>query len=107
MSWWVVIAMVNTLTKYVNKVFVQLQSDDLLVCQQKIILEKLAIDICVHTHVEGPRIEGSHGERPPLEDMIVVAQGPDSIVGQFSISHESVIDIIYDQGLFIQEIYDN
>ena len=80
MSWWVVIAVVNILIKYVNKVFVQLQSDDLLVCQQKIILEKLAIDICVHTHVEGPRIEGPHVEGPPPEDMIVVAQGPDLIV---------------------------
>src|SRR5437667_6119652 len=96
MSWWVVIAVVNTLTKYVNKVFVQLQSDDLPIFQQKIILEKLAIDICVHTRVEGPHVEG-----PPPEDTIVVAQGPDLIVGRFSISHKSVIDVIYDQGLFI------
>ena len=89
--------MVNTLTKYVNKVFVQPQSDDLLLCQQKIILEKLAVDICVHTHVEGPL----------PEDTIIVAQSPNLVLGRFSISHESVIDVIYDQGLFIRETYDN
>jgi len=97
MSSWVIIAVVNTLTKYVNKVFTQLQSDDLLVCQQKIILEKLAVDICIHTHVEGPY----------PEDTVVVRQGPDLVFRRFSISHESVIEVIYDQGLFIRETYDN
>ena len=91
MSWWVIIVVVNTLTKYVNKVFIQLQSDDLLVCQQKVILEKLAVDICAHTHVEGPN----------PTDEIVICQGPNLVFGQFSISHESIVKLIYDQGLFI------
>src|SRR5216117_53791 len=97
MSWWVIIAVVNKLTKYVNKVFVQLQSDTLLICQQKIILETLAVDICTHTHVEG--------QYP--EDTVVVRQGPNLVFRRFSISHESVIEVIYDQGLFIRETYDN
>jgi len=97
MSWWIIVAVVNTLTEYVNKVFVQLQSDDLLVCQQKNILEKLAVDICVHTHVEGPY----------PEDTVVVTSGPNLVFGRFSISHKSIIEVIYDQGLFIREIYDN
>jgi hypothetical protein len=67
------------------------------VCQQKIILEKLAVDICVHTGVEGPN----------PEDTIVVRQDPNLIFGRFSISHESVIEVIYDQGLFIRETYDS
>jgi len=98
MSSWVIIAVVSTLTKYVNKVFVQLQSDNLLVCQQKTILEKLAVDICIHTHVEGPH---------PDTDTIVITQGPILVFGRFSITHDSVIDFIYDQGLFIREVYDN
>lgn len=93
-SWWVVTAVVDMLTKYVNKVFVQLQSSDLLVSQQKLILEKLAADICIHAHIEGPH----------PADTIVVAN---IIFGQFSISHKSVIEVIYDQGLFIRETYDN
>jgi len=97
MSWWVIVAVVNTLTKYVNKVFIQLQSDDLLVCQQKLILEKLAVDICAHTNVDGPY---------PV-DTIVVSQVPNLVFGRFSITHESVIELIYDQGLFIRETFDN
>ena len=40
-------------------------------------------------------------------DEIVVCQGPNLVFGRFSISHESVVELIYDQGLFIQETYDN
>ena len=86
MSSWIIIAMVNTLTKYINKVFIQLQSDDLLLCQQKIILEKLTVDICTRTYVEGPY----------PKDTIVVRQGPDLVFRRFSISHESIIEVIYD-----------
>jgi hypothetical protein len=98
MSLWIVIAMVNTLTKYVNKVFEQLQSDNLLVCQQKVVLEKLAVNICAHTHVEGPL---------PAETLAELSEDSNSMRGRFIISHKSVIDVIYDQGLFIREIYDN
>ena len=97
MSMWVIIAVVNTLTKYVNKVFVRLQSDNLLVSQQKIILENLIVDICAHTHVEDPN----------PADAIVVTLGPILTFGRFSISHDSIVDVIYDQGLFIREVYDN
>ena len=70
-SWWVITSIINTLTKYVNKVFIQLQSDNLLISQQKLVLEKLAADICTHTHVEGPL----------PADMIIVTQGPNIIFG--------------------------
>ena len=89
--------MINTLIKHVSGVFVQLQSDNFLVSQQKIILENLAVDICAHT-----RVEGSYSE-----DIIVVEQGSNLVFGRFSISHESVIEVIYDQGLFIRKLYDN
>ena len=89
--------MVNTLTKYVNRVFVQLQSNDLLICQQKIVLENLAVNICAHMHVEGPH--------PTDSDTIVVIQNPNLIFGRFSISHDSIVEVIYDQGLFIRGIY--
>jgi hypothetical protein len=98
MAWWVIVAVVNTLTKYVNKVFIQLQSDDLLVWQQKITLEKLAADICAHTHVEGPH---------PADTLIELVGDYNLMHGRFSISHESVVNVIYDQGLFIREAYDN
>jgi hypothetical protein len=91
----VVTAVMDTLTKYVNKVFIQLQSDNLLVSQQKLILEKLTADICTHTHIEGPH----------PADTIVVAEGPNIIFRRFSISYESVVEVIYDQGLFIREMY--
>ena len=63
----------------------------------KIILDKLTVDICIHTHVEDPY----------PEDTIVVTQAPNLIFGRFSITHKSIIEVIYDQGLFIREIYDN
>ena len=96
-SWWIVVAVVNTLTKYINKVFTQLQSDNLLISQRKIILNKLAVDICVHIHVEGPY----------PEDTVIITQAPNLIFGRVPIIHKSVIELIYDQGLFIREIYDN
>ena len=95
MTWWIITAVVNTLTKYVNKVFVQLQSDNLLVCQQKTILEKLAVDICAYTVSRGPI---------PITEL---AENCNSTHGRFSITHESVVNVIYDQGLFIRDTCDN
>ena len=89
---WVVIVVVNILTKYVNKVFVQLQLDNILVSQQKIILEELAVNICAHTHVKGPH---------PAETLAELSEDCNSMRGQFTISHKSVVDVIYNQGLFI------
>ena len=66
-------SVVSTLIKYVNKVFVQLQSDNLLVSQQKLILKKLAADIFTHTHVEGSL----------SADAIVIAQSLNIIFERF------------------------
>ena len=99
MHWWVVTAVVGTLTKYVNKIFIQLQSDNLLVSQQRFILEKLATDICLHTYVDGPYSADTIAE---------LAQCPTNLTfGRFSISFASIIEVVYDQGLFIRETYDN
>jgi hypothetical protein len=92
MSWWVMTAVIDTLTKYVNKVFIQLQSDNLLVSQQRLVLEKLASDICIHTYIDGPY---------PADMVAELMQGPNLTFGRFSISYASVIEVIYDQGLFI------
>lgn len=61
-------------------------------------LETLVVNICAHTHVEGPHSADALAE---------LMTDCNSMRGRFSINHEKIVDVIYDQGLFFRDIYDS
>lgn len=94
--WWVVIAAISALADHVNIAFIKLQAPDLLVTQQKTVLENLAITICCQFSVERPH--------SPHQNEIRVGM---ITYGRFSVYHHNVIDFIYDQGTFIRDIFNS
>jgi hypothetical protein len=98
--WWVIIAVIATITEYINKTFVKLQADALLITQQNEVLQKLAADICIHANIDGPHDK---------EEIATLNQSnchSTTLQGRFSISYKSSIELIYDQGLFIRGLFD-
>ena len=100
MWWWVIIVVIATITEYINKTFVKLQAEALLITQQNEVLQKLAIDICIHANINGPH---------NMEEIATLNQSNSHSTtpqGSFSISYKSSIELIYDQGLFIRGLFD-
>jgi len=83
--------------KEVDVVFIKLQSKCLLVSQQAAELEKLATGLCAHINIDGPFLK---------EEIALIDLTLNAMFGRWSISHENLINWILDQGMFIQEIWE-
>jgi len=94
--WWVVIAGINALTVQVNIIFTKLQAKDLLVSQQSAELVNLASLICIQVGVDGPH---SSEELTALDDTT------NFIFSRRSVSRYNVIQYLFDQGMFAQELF--
>jgi hypothetical protein len=91
--WWIVIAAISALSEQINIVFIKLQSKDLLISQQKAILENLAVGLSSQLGVDGPHT---------TVEMAALNIVTTSTFGRWSIKHTNVIEFLNDQGLFVQ-----
>jgi len=93
--WWVTAASLSALSTQVNFVILKLQARDLLMSQQVQELEHLAAIFINSFMIEGPF--------PIIPTDI--DKSINCIYGHWFVKYENVINFIFDQGMFIQEIF--
>jgi len=84
--WWVVAADINALSGQVNIIFVKLQAKDLLVSQQAVKFDKLAVLIYAQLEVEGPFTE---------DYIAAIDKSTHCMFGRWSISNEKIINYLF------------
>jgi hypothetical protein len=95
--WWIIVAAVSALSEQVNIVVVKLQGKDLLLSQQTTELEQLAALILVQIEIDGPLSQ---------DEIAIIDKTTHFTFSRWSVSYEKIILFLYDQGLFIQQIYE-
>jgi hypothetical protein len=95
--WWVTTASVSAISEQVNVVLTKLQSKELLISQQAEELQQLAAVLCAQIEVDGPLTEDEIATRDPITCCSF---------SRWSVSHESILNHVFDQGIFIQETYE-
>src|SRR5216110_1888687 len=94
--WWVVIAGINALTAQVNIVFIKLQAKGLLVSQQSAELTHLTSLIRIQVGIDGPHSQ---------EDLAALNKIENFVLGRWSIRRYNVIKYLFDQGMFVRELF--
>src|SRR5439155_17952003 len=84
------------LTAQVNIVFIKLQAKDLLVSQQSAELASLASLICIQVCVDGPH---------SAEELTTINKTENFVLSRWSISRYNVIKYLFDQGMFVRELF--
>ena len=96
--WWVVMAGVSAISEQVNITFIKLQERNLLISQQRQELDNLATIICTQIVVEGSFTE---------VELNAVNKTTHITYSRWCITRENTINYLFDQGMFIQEIFTN
>src|SRR5439155_6763020 len=87
---------VSAISEQVNITFIKLQERNLLISQQRQELDNLAAIICTQIVVEGPFTE---------VELNAVNKTTHITYSQWCITRENTINYLFDQGMFIQEIF--